>query len=139
MRGEEIRQGIDVFPTLSKEEKARREKDGLQVQSLGKSKKAATLAVGETALSRVLNSTPIMVLPPLILVRLQQTDWLRQRPRMTLPVNLGMQYHPSRETLMTNAERSDSHDFRLRPPSCLGRFPPKASSVSKISRRAFLG
>ena len=93
MRGEEIRQGIDVFPTLSKEEKARKEKDGSQVQSLGKSKKAATLAVGETALSRVLNSTPIMVLPPLVLVRLQQTEWLRQRPRMTLPVNLGMQYH----------------------------------------------
>ena len=93
MRGEEIRQGIDVFPTLSKEEKVRKEKDGSQVQSLGKSKKAATLAVGETALSRVLNSTPIMVLPPLVLVRLQQTEWLRQRPRMTLPVNLGTQYH----------------------------------------------
>ena len=92
MRGEEIRQGIDVFPTLSKEEKVRKEEDGSQVQSLGKSKKAATLAVGETALSRVLNSTPIMVLPPLVLVRLQQTKWLRQRPRMTLPVNLGMRY-----------------------------------------------
>lgn len=91
MRGEEIRQGIDVFPTLSEEEKVQKAKDGSQVQSLGKSKKAATLAVGETALSRVLNSTPIMVLPPLILVRLQQTEWLRQRPRMTLPVNLGWQ------------------------------------------------
>lgn len=90
MRGEEIRQGIDVFPTLSEEEKAQKEKDGSQVQSLGKSRKAATLAVGETALSRVLNSTPIMVLPPLILVRLQHTEWLRQRPRMTLPVNLGI-------------------------------------------------
>jgi len=89
MRGEEIRQGIDVFPTLSEEEKAQKEKDGTEVQSLGKSKKAATLAVGETALSRVLNSTPIMVLPPLILVRLQQRDWLRRTPRMTLPVNLG--------------------------------------------------
>ncbi|CAD6592836.1 MAG: hypothetical protein ASARMPREDX12_006521 [Alectoria sarmentosa] len=90
MRGEEIRQGIDVFPTLSEEEKAQKEKDGSQVQSLGKSKKAATLAVGETALSRVLNSTPIMVLPPLVLVRLQQTEWLKRRPRMTLPVNLGL-------------------------------------------------
>ncbi|CAF9923666.1 hypothetical protein IMSHALPRED_005989 [Imshaugia aleurites] len=95
MRGEEIRQGIDVFPTLSEEEKAQKEKaqkekDGSQVQSLGKSKKAATLAVGETALSRVLNSTPIMVLPPLILVRLQQTEWLKRRPRMTLPANLGL-------------------------------------------------
>lgn len=89
MRGEEIRRGIDVFPVLSDEEKARKEKDGGVVQSLGKSKRAATLAVAETALSRVLNATPIMVLPPLILVRLQQTEWLKRRPRMTLPVNLG--------------------------------------------------
>lgn len=90
MRGEEIRQGIDVFPTLSEEEKTQNEKDGSQVQSLGKSKKAATLAVGETALSRVLNSTPVMALPPLILVRLQRTEWMKRRPGVTLPVNLGM-------------------------------------------------
>ena len=89
MRAEEIRQGIDVFPTLSEEERAQKEKDGSEAASLGKSKKAATLAVGETALSRVLNSTPIMVLPPLILVRLQQTHWLKRRPRMILPLNLG--------------------------------------------------
>ena len=89
MRGEEIRQGIDVFPVLNEEEKMQKEKDGIQVQSLGKSKKAATLAVGETAISRVLNATPIMVLPPLILVRLQQMEWLKKRPRLTLPVNLG--------------------------------------------------
>ena len=90
MRGEEIRQGIDIFPTLSEEEKKRKETEGEEVKSLGKSRKAATLAVGETALSRVLNSTPIMVLPPLILVRLQETEWLKRRPRMVLPVNLGM-------------------------------------------------
>ncbi|RQM08204.1 hypothetical protein DH86_00000645 [Scytalidium sp. 3C] len=60
------------------------------VESLGKSKKAATLAVSETALSRVLNSSPIMVIPPLILVRLQKTDWLKRNPRMTLPINLGL-------------------------------------------------
>lgn len=90
MRGEEIRQGIDVFPTLSEEEKTQNEKDGSQVQSLGKSKKAATLAVGETALSRVLNSTPVMALPPLILVRLQRTEWMKRRPGVTLPVNLGL-------------------------------------------------
>lgn len=90
MRGEEIRQGIDVYPVLSEEEKHRKEKDGTTTSSLGKSKKAATLAVGETALSRVLGTTPIMVLPPLILVRLQQTQWLKSRPRMTLPINLGV-------------------------------------------------
>ncbi|KAL8926005.1 MAG: hypothetical protein Q9208_003146 [Pyrenodesmia sp. 3 TL-2023] len=90
MRGEEIRRGIDVFPSLSPSEKAKAEKEGKGVENLGKSKKAATIAVAETALSRVLNATPIMVLPPLILVRLQRTEWLKRRPRMVLPVNLGL-------------------------------------------------
>ena len=90
MRGDEIRKGIDVFPIQSDTQKAEREKSGAEVASLGRSKKAATLAVGETAISRVLNATPIMVLPPLILVRLQNTDWLKARPRMVLPVNLGL-------------------------------------------------
>lgn len=89
MRGEEIRQGIDVFPVLDQQGRAQKEKDGTEVPSIGKSKKAATLAVGETALSRVINSTPVMVLPPLVLVRLQQTKWLKSRPRLTVPVNLG--------------------------------------------------
>lgn len=92
MRGEEIRKGIDVYPVLSDEDKAKREVEGGEVQSLGKSKKAATIAVAETAVSRVLNATPIMVLPPLILVRLQRMDWLKQRPRLVLPVNLGTSF-----------------------------------------------
>ena len=90
MRSDEIRKGINIFPTQSEAQKAEREKTGKEVESLGKSKKAATLAVGETALSRVLNATPIMVLPPLILVRLQNTAWLKGRPRMVLPINLGL-------------------------------------------------
>ncbi|KAK5283905.1 Sideroflexin FSF1 [Exophiala xenobiotica] len=90
MRGEEIRRGIDIFPVQTEAEKAEREKTGKEVASLGKSKKAATLAVGETAISRVLNATPIMVIPPLVLVRLQKTEWLKQRPRMVLPINLGL-------------------------------------------------
>lgn len=90
MRGEEIRQGIDVYPVLSEEEKKKLEITGEEVQSLGKSKKAATLAVGETAVSRVLNATPIMVIPPLILVKLEKMDWLKARPRLILPVNLGL-------------------------------------------------
>jgi len=90
MRGEEMRRGIDVFPCLSEADRARHETTGEPVQSLGKSKKAARLAVGETAISRVLNATPIMVIPPLILVRLERTAWLRARPRMVLPVNLGL-------------------------------------------------
>jgi hypothetical protein len=90
MRGEEIRHGIDVYPVLTEEEKRQVETGELEVTPLGRSKKAATIAVGETAVSRVLNATPIMVLPPLILVKLQKTEWLKQRPRMVMPVNLGL-------------------------------------------------
>ena len=90
MRGEEIRQGINVFPSESDAAREKREAANAPLEPLGKSRKAATLAVGETALSRVLNATPIMVLPPLILVRLQETQWLKARPRMVLPVNLGL-------------------------------------------------
>ncbi|OTB20242.1 hypothetical protein K445DRAFT_312674 [Daldinia sp. EC12] len=93
MRGEEIRTGIDVYPVLSEADKARLAKEGKaenDVPSLGKSRKAATLAVSETALSRVFNSSPIMVVPPLILVRLQRTEWLKKNPRYTLPINLGL-------------------------------------------------
>ena len=90
MRGEEIRQGINVFPSESESVRQKREEANQSLEPVGRSKKAATLAVGETALSRVLNATPIMVLPPLILVRLQNTAWLSQRPKMVLPVNLGL-------------------------------------------------
>ena len=96
MRGEEIRQGIDVYPVLSEAEKKQRETTGTEIRSLGKSQKAATLAVGETAVSRVLNSTPIMVLPALVLVRLQKTEWLKRQPRMVLPVNLGKHHTTER-------------------------------------------
>lgn len=58
MRQEEIKKGITVF-----------DKNGDEV---GISKTAAKYAVGETAASRVINATPIMVIPPLILVRLQK-------------------------------------------------------------------
>ncbi|KAK1055958.1 Sideroflexin FSF1 [Friedmanniomyces endolithicus] len=90
MRAEEIRHGIDVFPCESAAQRQRRETRGGTLESLGKSKKAATLAVGETALPRVFNATPIMVLPPLILVQLQRQEWLKRSPRLVLPVNLGL-------------------------------------------------
>ncbi|KAL7270115.1 Sideroflexin FSF1 [Rhizina undulata] len=80
MRGGEITGGIDVYPSVDGDEKA---------DSLGKSQKAAVIAVGETAVSRVLNATPIMVLPPLILVRLQR-GWLARKPGMVIPVNIGL-------------------------------------------------
>ncbi|KAF1811433.1 mitochondrial transporter fsf1 [Eremomyces bilateralis CBS 781.70] len=86
MRSSELRKGIDVYPCLSPEEK----NAGVVASPVGKSKRAAFLAVGETALSRVLNSTPIMVIPPLILVQLQKQKWMKRRPGLALPVNLGL-------------------------------------------------
>ena len=86
MRSEEMRQGIDVYPVRHGDASSEAASDA---PTLGKSRKAATLAVAETALSRVLNSTPVMVVPALMLVRLQQMDWLKRRPRFVLPVNLG--------------------------------------------------
>ncbi|KAI9797346.1 MAG: hypothetical protein M1833_005526 [Piccolia ochrophora] len=103
MRGEEMRRGIDVYPVKRSSHEGMDGVGGVENDvagmsegevskdpSLGRSRKAATLAVAETALSRVLNATPIMVLPPLILVRLQRSEWLKRRPRLTLPVNLGL-------------------------------------------------
>src|SRR5436309_9017424 len=52
MRGEEIRRGIDTYRVMDEDEKLACEKEGDGIESLGKSKKAAMLAVGETAISR---------------------------------------------------------------------------------------
>jgi len=82
MRGQEMRDGIDVYPAPGS--------GGDERESLGRSRAAARLAVGETALSRVFNSTPIMVLPPLVLARLQRQPWLESRPRLVLPTQLGL-------------------------------------------------
>lgn len=92
MRGEEMRVGIDVYP--SKPDPSAPTTPSTthldHTESLGKSRAAARTAVTETAISRVVNSTPVMVIPPLILVRLQQQEWLKSRPRLVLPVNVGL-------------------------------------------------
>lgn len=77
MRSEELKKGITVFS-----------KDG---EPLGSSKTAAFHAVGETAASRVINATPIMVIPPLILVRLQRLRLLKGRSKLVeTAVNIGL-------------------------------------------------
>lgn len=97
MRYGEIRGGIDVFParptshnsfTPSNEQKDTQ-------QSLGKSRNAAAIAVGETAVSRVINCTPIMAMTPLVYYRLQKTKFLRTRPRIALPVSLALIFSTS--------------------------------------------
>ena len=122
MRGEEIRKGIDVYPKASPSQKSS-SSEATSPQSLGKSKKAATIAVSETALSRVLNSTPIMVLPPLILVRLQRMEWLKRQPRLVLPTNLGL-------ILVTSV-------FAL--PLALGAFPQRQAIKADSLEEEFHG
>lgn len=89
MRREEIRQGIDVFPVRSATGKDGEETTEISNESLGKSSKAAFLAVGETATSRVINAIPVMVVPSLLLLRLQKTEWLKKRPSLLMPANIG--------------------------------------------------
>jgi sideroflexin-5 len=97
MRSEEIRQGIDIYPVppppnhQDTSSTTTEPHPQLSPKPLGKSHLAALHAVSETAISRVLNATPIMVIPPLILLKLQQhSSWLRTRPLFIVPVNLGL-------------------------------------------------
>lgn len=76
MRAEEIINGIQIY-----------DDDGT---ILGKSKKAGLIAVSETAASRILNAAPVMAIPPLVLIKLQRQQWLANRPKLTLPVNLAI-------------------------------------------------
>jgi sideroflexin-5 len=136
MRAEEIRQGIDIYPAQSPSSSSSsssppppstseldNEPHPSKPQSLGKSRTAALHAVSQTAISRVLNATPIMVIPPLILLKLQQQPWLRQRPRLVLPVNLGL--------ILTTSV------FAL--PLALGAFPQRQSVQAGRLEEEFWG
>lgn len=103
MRRGEIVTGIDVRPVLSDAEKAKLQAEGKsesEVPSLGKSQKAARLAVYETAASRVFNNSPIMILPAMGLYYIQekqawyknllQKEFFKQRPRLAGGVPLGI-------------------------------------------------
>ena len=103
MRRGEIITGIDVRPVLSPAEKAKLQAEGKsesEVPSLGKSRKAAKLAVYETAASRVFNNSPIMILPAMGLYYIQekqqwyknllQKEIFKRRPRLAAAVPLGI-------------------------------------------------
>lgn len=103
MRRHEITEGIDVRPVLTEEDKAKLLADGKSerdVPSLGKSQTAAKLAVYETAASRVLTGSPIMVIPPMVLYHIEnkqawyknllQKEWVRARPRMAKAIPMGI-------------------------------------------------
>jgi len=76
MRGKEIRQGIDVY-----------DQDN---NSVGKSKVAGLTAVSQVAISRVLTNAPVLVIPPLLMGRLQKMEFLNARPGLSAPINLGL-------------------------------------------------
>lgn len=105
MRRGEIQTGIDVRPVLSEEQKKKLEAEGKSerdVPSLGRSQKAAKLAVYETAASRVFNSSPIMIIPPMVLYHMQskqawyknlmEKEFVKARPRLatTIPIGLNL-------------------------------------------------
>ncbi|CAG8458701.1 9942_t:CDS:2, partial [Ambispora gerdemannii] len=76
MRLKEIRNGIDVC-----------DEDG---NVLGKSKAAGASAVKQVAISRVLNNSPVLTIPPLLLSQLEKTNFLKRNPRFLLPLNFGL-------------------------------------------------
>ncbi|CAM0136188.1 unnamed protein product [Umbelopsis sp. WA50703] len=76
MRGKEVRQGIDVYDENN--------------NAVGKSKVAGLTAVSQVAISRVLTNAPVLVIPPLLMGQLQKTEFLKARPGLTMPVNLGL-------------------------------------------------
>lgn len=70
MRSQEIIQGIHVFDSNTNED-------------LGTSRRAAIKAVAETGASRAINATPVMVVPALMLLRLQRGP-LRNSSKMVI-------------------------------------------------------
>lgn len=103
MRRGEIVTGIDVRPVLSDEEKKKLTEEGkseADVPSLGRSQKAAKIAVYETAASRVINNTPIMIIPAMTLYHIQfkqawyknlmEKEWIKARPRIAASIPIGI-------------------------------------------------
>ncbi|KAG1157099.1 hypothetical protein G6F37_007010 [Rhizopus arrhizus] len=76
MRGKEIRHGIDVYT-----------KEG---ECVGKSKVAGMSAVSQVAISRVLTNAPVLIIPPLLLSRIQRTEFIKARPKLVTPINFGL-------------------------------------------------
>lgn len=90
MRSDEVRQGINIYPLRSQTSQSDE-----PMQPLGKSQRAAWVAISETAISRVLNAAPVMIIPPLILLRMERLALLRAYPSLLVPVNLGLIFSTS--------------------------------------------
>ncbi|KAF6037724.1 SFXN5 [Bugula neritina] len=73
MRYSSLSSGIDVY-----------DKTGTVI---GSSQVAAKQAVTFTALTRVILSAPILLIPPSIMAYLEKTKFLRKNPRLRLPIH----------------------------------------------------
>ncbi|KAL7750020.1 Sideroflexin FSF1 [Sorochytrium milnesiophthora] len=103
MRQKELREGIAV-----------QDEHGAVV---GKSRRAGFQAVSQVAVSRIATALPCLTIAPLVMARLERTAFFRQRPRMLVPVNLGV----IAASLMTAL------------PCAIGLFPQQASiDVDKL-------
>lgn len=54
------------------------------------------------AISRVLTNAPALVIPPLALDRLKQTEFVKARPKLVLPLNFGKSGINSAKSIKTN-------------------------------------
>ncbi|KAJ7560127.1 hypothetical protein O6H91_04G115200 [Diphasiastrum complanatum] len=75
-RRDEFLEGIKVFDRNSDE--------------LGQSKRAGAMAVGACILGRVAAAAPVLVVPPLVMHRLEQTQMYMKRPYLKLPTLMAM-------------------------------------------------
>lgn len=76
MRSNEMTLGIDV-----------KDENGVV---LGKSATVGKYAIAQTLLSRILAVVPAMVVPPYLLSKFEQQNWLKSRPWLKTPINLGL-------------------------------------------------
>lgn len=76
MRSRELTYGIPVFTS-----------DGERV---GQSTKAAEKAITQVVISRVVMATPGMLIPPIIMARLEKEAFLKRYPLMAAPIQIGL-------------------------------------------------
>ncbi|KZO98330.1 mitochondrion protein [Calocera viscosa TUFC12733] len=74
MRWKELRDGIDVYRI-----KKRDDDGGVEKEVVGKSQIAGTMAVAQTAASRVATNIPTLIIPPLLMSRLRFANTPRGR------------------------------------------------------------
>jgi len=57
---------------------------------IGKSRTAGFNAVSQCIIGRVIAAAPILLIPPLVMHRLEQKPWLIRRPYLAHPLMMGL-------------------------------------------------